>query len=179
MSKDDDPKLEDFLKGRKGSVDALRKFYEKDARRPTGRTNEKPEREVQKAIFGWAKQNGIDLYVTDAASHNQRYDASPFEQGHSDLSGDDPNGIAVYIECKAPGKMSTLSFNQYLFLKRKIERGCFAIHTDNPTRAESLYRRFLSLTHEGLHSVAQSELIGELPQKHKDEEKRRESEELF
>lgn len=95
------------------------------------------------------------VYDPDAG----RYSNGQVEPGYPDISGNNSNGIAMYLEAKAPGKRGTISLGQYMFLMRKIEMNCFAICFDSIDYFKSTYKTWLSL--DGL--ARQKYLIKSLP----------------
>lgn len=103
-----------------------------------------PEKIVEKEVLAMAQEIGLDLSVIDSKaiySKNQdRYTKNYcVPEGAPDLWGCDSNGVAVYVELKAPGKLNTLSHKQRQFLQRKAALGCFAIAVDSPQMLFEMY----------------------------------------
>lgn len=115
------------------------------------RTNEKPEKEVEKAVLIWCKQNSFDVDVVEAKSKYNvstgMYTGRATSIGLSDIIGNDKHGLAIFIELKAEGRRvgSALREQQRKFLTRKIMSNCFAVVTDSAEYLEQSYRHFLSL----------------------------------
>lgn len=108
-----------------------------------------PEKVVEKEILAMCKEIGLDMSIVDSGlefTKNGGQKESDTEVGFSDLVGNDPNGIACYIELKARGKIKTLSDSQRRFLLRKAQAGCFACVVDRP---EVLFSLFLAWKSEG------------------------------
>lgn len=122
---------------------ALLKSISTSAKRPT-RKNKKPERDLQKKIFSWCREAGMHVYITDRGYWGRigMLYSCPFAQGHSDISGNDKDGLSVYIEVKAPGRIKTLKSDQREFLKERIKEKCFATVTDDLEKLKSLYFKF-------------------------------------
>jgi len=106
----------------------------KEANDKPKRKNKTPEYDLQAEIIKTAKKDGFKFYITDSSARwsyeKEGYVSETFESGMSDLTGD-RDGLACYIEIKAPGKRSTLKPHQREFLMRKIGRGCFACCVDS------------------------------------------------
>lgn len=103
-----------------------------------------PEKIVEKEVIAMAKTLGMDLSIVDSkmvySKNMDRMKESETEKGFSDLTGEDANAIACYIELKAPGKLKTIRPSQRAFLERKIQRGAFAVCVSS---AEELYRLYI------------------------------------
>lgn len=116
---------------------------------PKKRKALKPEKIVEADILSTCKQLGLDVSVVDSKMHFTQkgfLQESETEAGFSDITGNTSDGISVYIELKARGKISTLTQKQKKFLIRKAEAGCFAVAVD---RAEVLVRLFLDWKKDG------------------------------
>ena len=124
----------------------------------TKRKNKKPEKVLEKQVIAWAPLKHWDLTVVEAKSvFNPRlgmYLRSQVEPGYSDISGNDNEGMAVYIELKSKGKRSTLSDTQRAFLTRKIFTNAFAVCVDSLDMLEEnykLWRKFTTFDQNYLH----------------------------
>lgn len=138
---------------------ALETHHKKLLKKPRQKSNDKPEAifmlELKKHLesLGWS----IDV-VESKGVYNQaagRYGSGKTRAGFSDLAGNDPDGRAVWIETKAPGKRSTIRPAQHQFLTEKINTGCFAIVCDSI--------QYLHHAYKGWKSEGKSFLIKELP----------------
>lgn len=103
-----------------------------------------PEKVVEKEVLAAAKEIGLDLSVIDSKAIYSKNRESYMKnycvpEGAPDLWGNDSNGIAVFVELKAPGKLGNLSQKQRQFLVRKAEQGCFAVAVDSPQLLFDLY----------------------------------------
>lgn len=102
--------------------------------------------------MAWLKSNGFSCNVVEAkAVFNQaagRYISSQAIPGMSDIIGNDQNGVGVYIELKAKGRLSTVSYKQINFLKEKISTNCFAVCVDSADMLDKMYRHWLKLKKE-------------------------------
>lgn len=97
--------------------------------------NDKPEKCLEKEVMAWLKDNDFDCTVVESkAVFSQkagRYLNSQAIPGMADIVGNSPDGVAVFIELKAPKKLSTIRPAQYEFLKSKILSNCFAVCVDS------------------------------------------------
>lgn len=95
----------------------------------------KPEKEFVKALYSYLIGKGWSIDIVDSAAVYSKsagmYLNSMARVGMSDIVGNMPNGIAVYIEAKAPGRRSTVRPDQREFLIGKINTNCFAIVCDS------------------------------------------------
>jgi len=126
-------------------LECMRKFHEKNDPTRVKRRNKAPEKAVQTEVMAWLNSKGFDCNVFESkavfsASAN-RYLHSQMKPGVVDIIGNDPNGHAVFIELKAPGRInrSSLRAEQRLFLLRKIETYAFACVVDSSKRLEEIY----------------------------------------
>lgn len=109
-----------------------------------------PEKIVEKLSLEECKALQFDVDIieskaTFSKNANRYLKSRSAPEGISDIVGNDSNGIAVFIELKAKGKLKTLRPKQREFLIRKIESCCFAVVIDNPENITKYYLRFLSL----------------------------------
>lgn len=129
---------------------ALLKHQQKQIRKHnrSHRKNAKPEQVLVKAVLEFAKNLGLHLHIVEAkAVYSQsagRYLNSMTEAGMPDLIGN-YEGLSVWIECKAPGRVSTLKEHQRLFLANKASQGCFACCIDNVKTLKERFNMWLSL----------------------------------
>lgn len=144
---------------------ALYNYLDKHARENKGlakprRKNKTPEDDLRKKIIITCKKDGFKLYITDSkarwSNEADGYISEKYDKGMSDVSGD-KEGIACYVEIKAPGKLSTLKPHQREFLLEKIRRGCFAVCVDS---YELLYNTWLEWFNRGKYKNI---LINALP----------------
>lgn len=130
---------------------AMEGFIAKQKAKQAGptRKNAKPEKKVEAAHLIWFKENLFDVDVIEGKAvfnaSEGRYLRGQVIPGFSDIAGNDQFGHAVYVELKAPGRVSALRDEQYDFLMRKIYSNCFAIVSDNANRTAILYRHWLEL----------------------------------
>lgn len=115
---------------------AINKWSSKQLPKPQRKkTNDKPEARFLLELKKYLTNLGWDVTIIEAkASYSEesgRYTHGAVAAGYPDLSGNMPNGLAVYIETKAPGKRSTIRPAQHEFLTRKISSNCFAICCDS------------------------------------------------
>lgn len=126
--------------------DAIQKFHEKNEPKEV-RKNNAPERDVVREIIQWCEENSWSVCVINSSSvyseKEDRYLTAQAPAGYPDLSGCTPLGVFAGLEIKAPGRRSTMSDDQMLFLIQKIERGAFAGVFDSVDLLESTYMEWL------------------------------------
>ena len=137
---------------RDSTKQAIDRFIRKQSARENKtapvKQNKKPERDTEKAVLHWARDNGFFLHLVESSSYDpilRRKGSARAQSGMSDLIGNTPDGLACYIELKAKDRRSTLSESQRLFLKQKIEQNCFAVVVDSVDRVSQYWRGFCSL----------------------------------
>lgn len=111
------------------------------------RKNEKPEKELtEKPCLAWLRQHGFSVNIFEAkATYNPKADLwlqQSMRSGVVDCIGVDPEGLAVFIEFKAPKRLSTLRDNQRKFLIEKINSGAFASVVDSVDRLKRVYSQW-------------------------------------
>lgn len=105
----------------------------------------KPEKIIEQQVKAWAAQNKITIYVFDAKMIKTTAGMQKntgIQTGTPDLLGYDQDGRFIAIELKAPGKRNSTTLDQYLFLVRAIESGCFACVCDDVQELEIMYHQF-------------------------------------
>lgn len=102
--------------------------------------------ELRSACMKWLDQNGFSCHVVESKavySHSAgRYLGGQTSVGFSDIVGVTPNGIAAFIEVKAPGRLSTAKPHQIAFLLSKAKLGAFAVVVDSVDLLERVYQEF-------------------------------------
>jgi hypothetical protein len=81
-----------------------------------------------------------------------------------DLIGNDSNGLALYVELKAPDGHEICRIGQHQFLTRKIFSNAFGAVVSSSAQLEQLYKRWLSLRNHSLIE-ARDYLLEQLPKK--------------
>lgn len=125
-------KNSDFKKSIK---EATEKYIKKNTETKNKRHNEKPELETQNSCIEYLKSINCDGDVFEAkatfSQEKQRFVSAAMKSGIVDWGGNFPNGLAIWIEFKAKGKLKTIRENQRNFLIRKISTNCFAVCVDS------------------------------------------------
>jgi hypothetical protein len=133
------------------------------------RKNQKPEKQVEKDCLKWLKENGFSVHIYESKAKSLEgvgyTHRTPLPKGHPDCAGVDPNGLGVYIEFKAPGRLTYSSFSeeQLDFIKDKIEHGAFAIGVDNSLELSIAYSHFGHLRSARLYRESREYLLSRLP----------------
>ncbi|RTL05219.1 hypothetical protein EKK58_08710 [Candidatus Dependentiae bacterium] len=133
---------------------ALEKYYEKQENKDsvTQRRNKKPEEITVRSCMAWMRGNGFDVNIVESKSvfnpNIGRYMNSQTRPGVLDCFGNDPFGVAVYVEFKALGKRHTLRPNQRDFIEKKIKTHCFAVVVDSQECLQKFYEHWRTLDSE-------------------------------
>jgi len=112
------------------------------------RKNLSPEKDIEIQVTSWMLANGWDFSVVDARGKynptTRRYLAGPVERGFPDIVANSPQGVACFVELKAPGcaVRSRVSPDQYSFLTRKIVSNCFAVVVDSASILQKYWQEF-------------------------------------
>jgi hypothetical protein len=108
--------------------------------------NDKPEAAVVLAIKNHFNALGWHLTIVEAKANYSvdagRYMHGAVASGFSDLCGNTNDGVAVWIEVKAPGKRSSIRIEQHKFLIDKIATNSFAICADSIEYVERVYEEW-------------------------------------
>lgn len=129
---------------------SVEKYQQKQDRILSGpkRKNDKPEKRVETEVMHWLNTRGFSCHVVESkAVFNRKamaYISGQTVKGMTDIIGCTPEGIAVFIELKAPGKRSSLKTHQRMFIEEKIEKGCLAGVVDGAGSMEMLYAHFMN-----------------------------------
>jgi hypothetical protein len=133
---------------KKKVVQAINNYLASLDPKPTSfRKNEKPEKEVEKSVLAWCKQNGLFVSVVESkavfSQGANRFLKGQAQSGFPDLVVLIAAGLFVAIELKAKGRRSSVRVNQYNFLKQVIQNQGFAAVVDCQEYLETLYFGFL------------------------------------
>lgn len=123
---------------------AIHKWSKKQLPKPERKKkNDKPEARFVLELKKYLTELGWDVTIIEAKANyseeSGRYTHGAVASGYPDISGNLPNGLACYIETKAPGKRSTIRPAQHEFLTRKISTNCFAICCDSIEYFEKVF----------------------------------------
>lgn len=98
------------------------------------------------------RDNGWSVDVMESKSFwnskAQAWTQHGLKEGTPDVVGCSNEGIAVFIELKAPGRLSTLRESQRHFLEKKIMANSFAVVVDSIDRLSSLYNQWMVMRKE-------------------------------
>ena len=129
--------------------------------------NRKPEKQVEFDVITWCMGHGLAVDVVESKAtfsrRANRYLRGNAPRGMPDLVGNDYLGRSAWIELKAPGRLSTLRLDQYQFLMKKIQQGCFAVVVDSVKRLEEYRSEWLKLIDTNAADQAQEYLREILP----------------
>ena len=137
---------------------ALEKHHAKQIKTRRTKPNGKPEKAVEKSCLDWLRGNGFSVNVVESKAvfnaQAGRYIRGQADQGFADCVGCFNNGLAVFIEFKAPGRLATLRPAQKAFLREKIDCGAFAVVADGVDRLKEAWTTFTDIRRT--EGVAQS-----------------------
>ena len=126
---------------KKGLQKAVEKYSSRGLKKQT-KKREHPEKELEKEVMTWAKEYGFDLTVVDSSGYGTWDNKKVGELGVTDLIGN-YKALSVWIELKAKGKLSTIRYDQYKFLERKAQAGCFAVCVDSVDLLKEIWSQWL------------------------------------
>ena len=158
------------MSSRKSTQQAIENYIKRQEKKDAPkRKNAKPEKTVEKDVMAYMKTIGLDMEVIEAkATYSEktgRYTSKAIAPGYTDSSGNTPDGIAVFVEFKAPFRRNTLRDNQRKFIERKIEMNCFAAVVDSTHCFAQTYRTWKTYRNRGMLDEARDYLISQLPKK--------------
>lgn len=145
---------------------SIERYSKKHIPKPPRKTKSKrPEKEVEKKIMALLRRYDFDCFVVDSKAHmgsNGAYYAQSAKSGVSDIVGVAPNGLGVFIELKAPGRLKTVKDHQLIFLDGKIKRGAFGAVIDSEELFLRLWETFMGYR-KNSKAEGYQYLISELP----------------
>lgn len=159
---------------KQSTLDALNKYSQKclDEGKPREvKHHGKPEKEVEKTCVAWMRSRGWSVNIFEAKA-NWNPEAGAWVQqgmkaGTCDCMGSTDNGVAIAIEFKAPGRLSTFnSEKRYLqrkFIVDKINANNFACVVDSVDRLENIHKRWSEILAGSGGNMARAYLISMLP----------------
>lgn len=160
-----------------GASDALNKFYQKelDELNPKVKKksrNAKPEKDVEAACLAFMRAWGwtVEIYEAKATWDpiRQIWKNSAMKAGTCDCMGTTEDGVAVAVEFKAPGRLSSFNaedrYLQRKFIVDRINSNAFACVVDSSESLRVIYGRWKDLRAQGM-GVAREYLLSALPQK--------------
>ena len=121
---------------KKRIASAIGNFERKQMPKPERKkTNDKPEAKFLLELKKHLTSLGFSMSIIEGkANYSEsagRYMHGAVSAGYPDLSGNTPQGVAVFIEVKAPGKRKNIRPEQRAFLIEKIKTNCLAICCDS------------------------------------------------
>ena len=122
------------------------KLIKKTKRETRVKPNGKPEREVVLECRKWLKNHGFSVNIVESKAVFSRssgeYVSGQTDPGFSDCVGVHESGVGVFIEFKAPGKLSTIRPAQHHFLTDKIKFNAFACVVDSVERLQEIFSTY-------------------------------------
>lgn len=127
---------------------AMSGYHKKNLpKKPRKKSNGSPEGKLVLELKRHLQSLGWSMSVIESkAVYNKeagRYMSGKAEIGYPDLSGNTPDGIAVFIEVKAKGRRGAIRPDQREFLLKKIETNCFAICTDSIEHIDRVFNEWV------------------------------------
>ena len=127
---------------------AIEKNYHRQLKKdkPSTRRNNKPEKEVETSClklmrsWGWS----VEIYESKATYDPRRgvWRQQSMKSGTLDCMGVTDQGIAVAVEFKAMGRLSSLRDNQREFLISRINQFAFACVVDSAIDLNRIYNQW-------------------------------------
>ncbi len=157
--------------GKDSTKEALDRYLKKISRPKSKRAKSgKPEKEVERACLAWMRAKGwsVQIYAASAVYNPSagRYTGQTMKVGTCDCQGVMPDGTAVAVEFKAPGRLKTFNaeknHRQKEYLVEKIRFNCFGAVVDSARRLEDIFDGY-QLALLVSKDQAQMYLMGELP----------------
>lgn len=155
--------------------DALNKFSIADAKKwgpktPRMKSNKKPEKETEKECLEWMRMKGWSVQILEAKAtwspSLNRWVNHSMAAGTCDCMGSTEDGIAVAIEFKAKGRLSSFNkdsnYRQRKFIVDKINANAFACVVDTSERLQAIYERWMYIRQQSKEQ-AKAFLISQLP----------------
>ena len=140
-----------------------------------GFKNQRPEKWVEHECLLWMRSQGWDVNIFDSKATYSKalkmYVKNRYmPTGVSDCCGNMKNGIAVYVEFKAPGRLAGFwnkdNIDQQSFLLAKINSNAFAVVVDSAERLSQIYNDYVKVRADYLNPETTKEfLIKSLPKK--------------
>ncbi len=158
---------------RKARVEAaIAGYYKREEKKyapKSTRKNAKPEKAVEVACVTWMRGMGWDVQIIESKATwspaARCWKQQGTRAGTCDCVGNTKEGHAIFVEFKAPGKLSTFWENerQSDFIIAKIRSGAFACVVDSVDRLAAVYSGWLRARSE--RNVGASFLMSVLPKK--------------
>lgn len=128
--------------------------------------NIKPEKLVEIQVYSWCLLNKFWIHVVESkatySKNAKRYLRGNAPEGFPDMNGITPCLRPCYIELKAIGKRSNVSFEQTVFLLNAIAREAFAVVVDSPECLSDFYSGWRNTPDD----MKAGYLFSQLPKKH-------------
>lgn len=132
--------------------DALNNYYAKllKPKRKRQKGNLKPEKKVEADCLLWMRSEGWSVQIIEAkATFNPyagRWIGQPVSPGTPDCLGNTQDGLSVFVEFKAPGRLRTFNCirntRQREFIEEKINSYCFAAVVDSVDLLKIIYEGY-------------------------------------
>jgi hypothetical protein len=153
---------EDYKERVRKAAEAASAKALKEYAAPT-RHNGKPEKEVEKSCLVLMRSWGWSVQIIESkATYNPvhgRWISQSAKQGTPDCLGVTNTGVAVAVEFKAPGKLSTLRENQRDFLIERIKQYSFAVVVDSPELLKEIRKAWEFLRSHGNMDASKDYLL--------------------
>jgi hypothetical protein len=141
---------------RQSTQDALNRFYEKQITPVSSepkRHNKSPEKDVERECLAWMRSRGwtVNVFESKAVwnSKAESWSQSGMKFGTADCLGNTDEGVAVAVEFKAKGKLSSFNketnYLQRKFIIDRINTNAFACVVDSASGLEFIYTKWLEI----------------------------------
>lgn len=146
------------------------KYFGEERPKPRDKKNKKPEKIVEKACLEYMRAVGWSVQIFEAKAtwspQQNCYVSQGMKAGTCDCMGSTDEGIAVAVEFKAPGRLSTFNrednYLQKNFILEKINSNAFACVVDSADHLREIVVKWKLFRKDGLEA-ARNYLLSALP----------------
>jgi hypothetical protein len=125
---------------------SLEKYLQKQLPKKPRSKNKSPEKQVVIDCANYLEARGCFVNRIEAKAvysfQAGRYLNSQANIGTPDIVAISPQGVYIAVECKAPGRLSTLRPAQRQHLVQALDRNAFAVVVDGSGRLQELFESF-------------------------------------
>lgn len=160
---------------KKRITDAINKYSENDAKKwapkkPREKQNAKPEKDVERSCLEYMRRLNWSVQILESKAtfspSLNRWVNQGMSAGTCDCMGSTEDGIAVAVEFKAKGRLSSFNtdknYRQRKFIVDKINANAFACVVDSAERLQAIYERWMYIR-QNSKDQAKTFLISQLP----------------
>lgn len=159
-----------FLTKEANEIKKLSPVDESGALKVRKKRNASPEKDVEKACLIYMRKLSWDVQIYESKAtwdtQSHQWKNQSMKAGNADCQGVMPDGIAVAVEFKAPGKLSTFNldknYRQKEFIIKRINQNAFACVVDSADLLHEIYIHWQNMRVIGA-AEARDYLLRKLP----------------